>query len=139
MRSPMAPTALASINEVGPHLRAWRDTRGISQLDLSLDIGMSQRQISFIETGRSVPARANLLRIANALDVPFRERNTLLLAAGYAPLFEKTGLSDARMQPITRRAADAEAARAVSGICPRSILERHDEERRGPALPLYFL
>ena len=100
MRS--TPAALTSLDEVGPHLRAWRDTRGVSQLDLSLDVGMSQRQISFIETGRSVPARANLLRIADALDVPFRERNMLLLAAGYAPVFAETGLSGARMQPVTK-------------------------------------
>ncbi len=61
--------------------------RGKSQLDLSLDTGGSQRHISFIESGRSVPGRELLMDIAQALDVPLRERNTLLLAAGYAPIY----------------------------------------------------
>lgn len=74
-------------NELGPQLRAWRGTRGKSQLDLSLDTGISQRQISFIESGRSTPGRHNLLHLAEVLDVPLRERNSLLLAAGYAPIY----------------------------------------------------
>ena len=68
-------------------LRGWRDLRGKSQLDLSLDAGISQRHLSFIETGRSVPSRETLLQVAEALDVPLRERNALLLAAGYAPAY----------------------------------------------------
>ena len=88
-------------NELGPQLRAWRDTRGKSQLDLSLDTGISQRQISFIESGRSTPGRQNLLRLADALDVPFRERNTLLLAAGYAPIYSEASFDDREMQGVT--------------------------------------
>ncbi|HSY56265.1 MAG TPA: helix-turn-helix transcriptional regulator, partial [Bradyrhizobium sp.] len=73
-------------NELGLLLRHWRDLRGRSQFDLSLDAGLSQRQISFIESGRSVPGRQTVLDLAQALDIPLRERNTLLLAAGYAPI-----------------------------------------------------
>jgi transcriptional regulator with XRE-family HTH domain len=88
-------------NELGPQLRAWRSTRGKSQLDLSLDTGISQRQISFIESGRSTPGRHNLLHLADALDVPFRERNTLLLAAGYAPIYAEGGIGDPEMKTVT--------------------------------------
>ncbi len=65
----------------------WRDTRGVSQLALSLQAGISQRQISFIESGRSVPGRDTIDILAQALEVPLRERNALFLAAGYAPMF----------------------------------------------------
>lgn len=88
-------------NELGPQLRAWRGTRGKSQLDLSLDTGISQRQISFIESGRSTPGRQNVLRLADALDVPFRERNSLLLAAGYAPIYSEASFDDREMQGVT--------------------------------------
>ncbi len=88
-------------NELGLQLRAWRGTRGKSQLELSLDTGISQRQISFIESGRSTPGRQNVLRLADALDVPFRERNTLLLAAGYAPIYSEGSFDDREMQGVT--------------------------------------
>ena len=68
---------------LGTLLRQWRDVRGRSQLALAMDMGVSQRHISFVESGRSVPSRALLLGMANALDVPLRDRNALLLAAGY--------------------------------------------------------
>jgi len=87
-------------NELGAQLRAWRGTRGKSQLDLSLDTGISQRQISFIESGRSTPGRHNLLHLADALDVPFRERNTLLLAAGYAPIYAEGCIDDPEMKGV---------------------------------------
>jgi len=86
MRSSRLETKLPP-NELRMLLRHWRDVRGRSQLDLSVDSGVSQRHISFIESGRSVPSRGKLLDIAEALDVPLRERNTLLLAAGYAPIY----------------------------------------------------
>ena len=88
--------------ELGVLLRHWRDTRGRSQIDLSLDAGVSQRHISFIESGRSVPSRQILMDLAQALDVPLRERNTLLLAAGYAPLYAESEWNVQEMQSITR-------------------------------------
>ncbi|WP_321887734.1 helix-turn-helix domain-containing protein [Paraburkholderia bannensis] len=86
----------------GKLLRYWRDVRGVSQLDLSLEAGISQRQISFIESGRSVPGRGTLLTLAQALDVPLRERNALLLAAGYAPMYSEAPWSAQEMQGVIR-------------------------------------
>lgn len=87
---------------VGTLLRYWRDVRGQSQLDLSFDSGVSQRHISFIESGRSVPSRQILMDLAETLDVPLRERNALLLAAGYAPLYPEGAWDEAEMQSVTR-------------------------------------
>jgi transcriptional regulator with XRE-family HTH domain len=89
-------------NELGTLLRRWRDVRNKSQIALSLDAGVSQRHLSFIEVGRSTPSRATLLGIADALDVPFRDRNVLLLAAGYAPIYQDAGSwDDAEMRQVT--------------------------------------
>ncbi|SDH12415.1 helix-turn-helix domain-containing protein [Paraburkholderia phenazinium] len=88
-------------SDLGVLLRQWRDTRGRSQIDLSLDTGVSQRHISFIESGRSVPSRQTLMDLAQALDVPLRERNTLLLAAGYAPLYPEGAWNAQEMQSVT--------------------------------------
>ena len=89
-------------NELGVLLRHWRNLRGKSQLDLSLDSGVSQRHLSFVESGRSGPSREKLMAIAEALDIPLRERNTLLLAAGYAPLYADTAWDAPEMQSITK-------------------------------------
>jgi len=89
-------------NALGPLLRQWRDIRGKSQLDLSLDTGVSQRHLSFIESGRSIPSRQTLLDLAQALEVPLRERNNLLLAAGYAPVYPEGAWDSAEMQGINR-------------------------------------
>ena len=88
--------------ELGALLRHWRDTRGKSQLDLSIDAGVSQRHISFIESGRSLPGRQTLLDFAQALDIPLRDRNTLLLAAGYAPIYSEGAWNAPEMQSITK-------------------------------------
>ncbi|HXZ87402.1 MAG TPA: helix-turn-helix transcriptional regulator [Candidatus Binataceae bacterium] len=82
---------------VGPLLRRWREARHLSQLELALEAEVSSRHISFLETGRAEPSRAMLLTLANVLDVPLRERNLLLLAAGLAPIYSETGLDDPRM------------------------------------------
>lgn len=87
--------------ELGALLRYWRDTRGVSQLDLALDAGISQRHISFIESGRSVPGRQTLLNMAQSLDVPLRDRNTLLLSAGYAPMYSEARWNATEMSSIT--------------------------------------
>jgi transcriptional regulator with XRE-family HTH domain len=103
-RDPMTSSKLTKkspANELGPLLRHWRDLRGKSQFDLSLDTGVSQRQISFIESGRSVPGRHTLLELAQALDVPLRDRNTLLLASGYAPIYAEGAWNGPEMQSIT--------------------------------------
>ncbi|MFF7853123.1 helix-turn-helix domain-containing protein [Streptomyces sp. NPDC007904] len=85
---------------VGPLLRAWREQRRVSQLELALRADSSARHISFIETGRSRPSEEMVLRLAEHLDVPVRERNALLLAAGYAPRFPQTPLDDPALDTL---------------------------------------
>ncbi|MFD4628811.1 helix-turn-helix domain-containing protein [Streptomyces sp. NPDC058284] len=93
--------AKGAVNEhaagVGPLLRGWRERRRVSQLELALRADSSARHISFVETGRSRPSEEFLLRLAEHLDVPVRERNSLLLAAGYAPHYRQTPLDDPSM------------------------------------------
>ncbi|MEV4680815.1 helix-turn-helix domain-containing protein [Streptomyces kurssanovii] len=90
-------TTVASGTGVGPLLRGWRERRRLSQLELALRAGSSARHISFVETGRSRPSEDMVLRLAEHLDVPVRERNSLLLAAGYAPRYAETPLGDPAM------------------------------------------
>ena len=79
---------------VGEQLRAWRSRRRLSQLDLALDAEISARHLSFLETGRSRPSRAMLLRLAERLAMPARDRNLLLVAAGFAPALPERSLDD---------------------------------------------
>jgi transcriptional regulator with XRE-family HTH domain len=88
-----APAA-SQVRSFGEHLRAWRLRRRMSQLDLAGDAEISTRHLSFVETGRSVPSREMVLRLAERLDVPLRERNALLVAAGYAPMYRERPLDD---------------------------------------------
>ena len=85
---------------VGPLLRDWRQRRRLSQLDLALEAGVSARHVSFVETGRSRPSPEMVLHLAEHLEVPLRERNRLLLAAGYAPRFGQHDLDDPELQPV---------------------------------------
>ena len=98
--------------ELGDLLRYWRRVRGKSQLDLALDATTTPRYVSFVETGRSQPSRQMVVRLARALDVPLRERNGLLLAAGYAPLYAAGEIGG----PELERVRDA----------LRSMLEQHE-------------
>jgi transcriptional regulator with XRE-family HTH domain len=95
MTAVMSPT-----RGVGELLRDWRQRRRRSQMDLALDAQVSARHLSFVETGRSKPSRELLLHLAEHLDVPLRERNTLLLAAGYAPHHSERPLDDEAMGPV---------------------------------------
>ena len=90
---------------VGEQLRAWRGRRRLSQLDLALDAEISARHLSFLETGRSRPSRPMLLRLADRLHIPARERNRLLVAAGFAPSLPERPLDDPAMA-AARRAVD---------------------------------
>lgn len=90
---------------IGALLREWRRRRRLSQLDLSLEAAVSARHLSFVETGRSKPSRELVLHLAERLEVPLRERNALLLAAGYAPTFGERPLEDEAMAPV-REALD---------------------------------
>src|SRR3954452_3269521 len=88
------------MSEVGLLLRDWRRRRRLSQLDLALEAGVSTRHLSFVETGRSRPSPEMVLHLADQLEVPLRDRNRLLLAAGYAPRYEQRTLDDPDMAPV---------------------------------------
>ncbi|MDR6537463.1 transcriptional regulator with XRE-family HTH domain [Variovorax soli] len=92
----MPPTAADSF---GAHLRHWRQHRRLSQLDLAHEAQVSTRHLSYVETGRAEPSREMVLRLAERLEVPLRERNTLLVAAGYAPMYRQRSLDDPAMAP----------------------------------------
>src|SRR5262245_31129266 len=79
---------------VGDLLREWRRRRRMSQLDLALEAEISTRHLSFVESGRAQPSREMVLHLAERLEVPLRERNLLLVAAGFAPLFRERALQD---------------------------------------------
>jgi transcriptional regulator with XRE-family HTH domain len=95
---------------IGDLLRDWRQRRHLSQLDLAVEAEVSARHLSFVETGRSRPSRELVIDLAEHLDVPLRERNSLLLAAGYAPVYGETPLDTAEMSPV-RDALDRLLAR----------------------------
>lgn len=97
----MQPSAGAAT--IGDHLRLWRKRRRLSQLALALDAEISQKHLSFIESGRARPSRAMVLRLAERLDAPLRERNLMLAAAGHAPAWRERGLEDPAL--ATARAA----------------------------------
>ena len=86
--STVIKASLSTTGELGRLLKAWRGMRNKSQEELSFDTGISQRHLSYIESGRSSPSRHTLMVVADGLDMPFRERNQLLLAAGYAPQYQ---------------------------------------------------
>lgn len=85
---------------VGVRLRQWRELRRLTQLELSLRTDVSTRHLSFLENGRAAPSREMLLHLAKHLDVPLRERNQLLLSAGYAPVYRETPLDAPRMTAV---------------------------------------
>lgn len=90
---------------VGRLIREWRQRRRLSQLDFACEAEISSKHLSFLETGRSQPSREMLLRLAELLEVPLRERNAMLIAAGFAPMFSERPLTDPALQPA-RAAVD---------------------------------
>ncbi|NYF78301.1 helix-turn-helix domain-containing protein [Granulicella arctica] len=100
--NPSNQTTTQTEHELGSLLRYWRQQRGRSQLHLSLDTGISQRHISFVESGRSVPSRDLLLNLAKTLDVPLREQNALLLASGYAPVYLESNWDAPEMKIVSK-------------------------------------
>ncbi len=99
-----ASTARSSqtLSRVGPLLREWRTARGKSQLALAVEAGISTRHLSFVETGRSAPSREMVLTLAEHLELPLRDRNALLQAAGYAAVFRETPLEAEAMKEVRR-------------------------------------
>ncbi len=109
MNTPAAPQPQAAQpgarDPFGAHLRHWRTRRRLSQLDLAQEAEVSTRHLSYVETGRAAPSREMVLRLAERLDVPLRERNALLVAAGFAPMYRQSSLDDPAMA-AARRAVD---------------------------------
>jgi transcriptional regulator with XRE-family HTH domain len=98
-QSSMARAEPATSARIGDHLREWRLRRHLSQLDLAVDAEISARHLSFVETGRAAPSRDMVLKLAERLAVPLRERNVLLVAAGFAPAFPQRSLDDPALKP----------------------------------------
>lgn len=107
---------------VGPLLREWRERRRMSQLDLATTAEVSTRHLSYVETGRSSPSRELVLHLARHLDVPLREQNDLLLAAGLAPAYTELDLTAPSMQPVL---SALEAMIAGSEPNPTLVMDRH--------------
>jgi transcriptional regulator with XRE-family HTH domain len=107
---------------VGALLQHWRRQRRMSQLVLSHEAGVTQRHVSFVESGRANPSREMVLTLARALDVPLRERNQMLLAAGYAPHYRETGLDAGSMAQV-RAALDRMLAHHEP--YPAVVMDRH--------------
>ena len=114
-------SAIGERAPLGALLRDWRQRRRMSQLDLALEAGVSARHLSFLETGRSKPSREMVLHLAEELEVPLRERNRLLLAAGYAPAFDERPLEDPELEPVRRA-----VAQVLTGIepFPAAVIDR---------------
>src|SRR5215469_6401874 len=91
------PSAGAARRSVGELLREWRLRRRMSQLLLATEADISTRHLSFVESGRALPSREMVMHLAERLEVPLRERNALLMAAGYAPLYRERALDDPQL------------------------------------------
>ena len=98
----MGMQSTPAVPQLGELLRYWRQERGKSQLELSMDTGISQRHLSFVESGRSAPSRDFLSIVSDALNIPLRERNVLLLASGFAPQYTEQSLDAGQMSVVTR-------------------------------------
>ena len=116
------PPVDAPPSRVGALLREWRRRRRLSQLDLALEAGVSARHLSFVETGRSRPSADMVLHLAEQLDVPLRDRNALLLAGGYAPVFGQRGLEEPEMEGVR---ATLELVLRGHEPYPAVVVDRH--------------
>ena len=110
------------LHGIGEHLRTWRQRRRMSQLDLALEADISARHLSFVETGRAQPSREMVLHLAEQLEVPLREQNVLLVAAGYAPVFRERELDD---PALTAARAAVEQVLAGHEPYPAVAVDRH--------------
>jgi transcriptional regulator with XRE-family HTH domain len=132
----MATQSTPAIPQLGELLRYWRQERGKSQLDLSMDTGISQRHLSFVESGRSSPSRDFLSVVSEALNIPLRERNVLLLASGFAPQYGEQNLDAGQMAVVTR-AIDRMLEQHEPH--PALVLDRHwNVVRTNEAAPRFF-
>ncbi|EGI76548.1 helix-turn-helix domain-containing protein [Hylemonella gracilis] len=121
---------------IGEQLRTWRERRHLSQLALAVQAEVSSRHLSFIETGRAQPGRELILRLADELDIPLRERNDLLIAAGFAPVFQARNFEDAAFDSL-RAIVDLTLERHKP--FPAYLIDRHwNIIRSNAAVPALF-
>jgi transcriptional regulator with XRE-family HTH domain len=126
----------SAVRGIGEQLRDWRERRRLSQLALALRADVSSRHLSFVETGRAQPGRELILRLAEELDVPLRERNALLVAAGFAPVFEARSFDDPAFDGI-RAIVDLTLARHKP--FPAYLIDRHwNIVRSNAAVPALY-
>jgi transcriptional regulator with XRE-family HTH domain len=97
---PSAARPLPVSASFGEHLRSWRTRRHLTQMQLALRANVSARHLGFVETGRAAPSRALVLRLSEELDVPLRQRNTWLMAAGFAPVYGDRSMDDASFEAV---------------------------------------
>ncbi|MHA6203750.1 helix-turn-helix domain-containing protein [Dyella soli] len=121
-RNPLSPMPSIASPRVGALLREWRAVRRLSQLELALAADVSTRHLSCVETGKSQPSHDMVVRLADTLDMPLRERNALLLAAGYAPSYPETGLATPALAQVRRA---TEFIIAQQEPYPAFVLNRH--------------
>lgn len=115
------PSVAMSSASLGVMLREWRAARRLSQLDLALDADISARHLSYVETGKAQPSREVLMRLADALEMPLRERNALLVAGGFAPIYRETGLATPKLVGMKQA---IEAILAQQEPYPAFVLDR---------------
>jgi transcriptional regulator with XRE-family HTH domain len=115
-------TAIPRSVGVGELLRGWREQRRLTQLELALQAEVSTRHLSFVETGRASPSREMILHLADHLDVPLRERNQLLLAAGYAPVYPQAALDAPPLAAARAAVRDILTAHEPN---PAMVVDRH--------------
>ncbi|MDQ3875072.1 MAG: helix-turn-helix transcriptional regulator [Actinomycetota bacterium] len=113
---------VAGVSHAGQLLRDWRRRRNVSQFQLAAGSAVSARHLSFIETGRARPSREMVLHLADRLEIPLRERNRLLLAAGFAPAYGERSLDDEEMAPVREA---LERFLAAHEPYPALVLDRH--------------
>jgi transcriptional regulator with XRE-family HTH domain len=132
----MGTESTPAVPQLGELLRYWRQERRKSQLDLSMDTGISQRHLSFVESGRSAPSRNFLSSVSDALNIPLRERNVLLLASGFAPQYSEQSM-DAEQMAIVTRAIDRMLRQHEPH--PALVLDRYwNVIRTNEAAPRFF-
>jgi transcriptional regulator with XRE-family HTH domain len=118
----VSSSPMGQVSAIGEHLRSWRQRRQMSQLDRACEADISTRHVSFLETGRARPSRDMVLHLAERLEVPLRDRNVLLVAAGFAPVFAERPLDD----PALRAArAAVELVLAAHEPYPAIAVDRH--------------
>ena len=132
----MGTQTIPAVPQLGELLRYWRQERGKSQLGLSLDTGISQRHLSFVESGRSSPSRDFLSIVSDALNIPLRERNVLLLASGFAPQYSEQNM-DAEQMAVVTQAIDRMLQQHEPH--PALVLDRYwNVIRTNEAVPRFF-